>query len=195
MTVATTALEPYQPVAGLPARDQLSHAHGHIERLTSFAKNMLRKHTNLEKEKDEVSKKASEAEARKESIGQHLLMTGAQSATVMVLTGLVGVAEGKVLGETGHLSKWGVPLDGTIAGLGHLGGLAAFFLMDDAKVPTRLLHTAGDAGLGLWINRLTREVGVAWKHKSAASSDSKAAVNGAQGTVYHVAPPPPAHPK
>jgi len=86
-----------------------------------------------------------------------------QSSCTASTAAALGIVNGRFGGEAGVVEKWGVPLDGAVAVLGHLGGFG-FSYADDRENPrfdllSEVLHTVGDTGLASAIFRFFHKVG------------------------------------
>ena len=181
MTTALAAIEPYQPVSGIPMREALARAHGHIERTQRFASKILEKHEALKGVVDRVG-------GGYKKLGVRALNSTCSSA----IGTAIGVVDGRFGGERGYATRWGFPLDWAVGFAGHGAGIAALAFGDN-EILQGVLHAVGDAGFTTGSHRWGHELGVAWAQKANAAESSAAVganANGAKGgAVYTIAHP------
>ncbi len=180
MAAAATALQPYQPVSGVPLREQLSRAHDHVK---SQFKNYVKEISFLKKENSEHKA----VKEQTQGLLKHLGVTAVEAGVVGLTSVALGFADGR-LGEDGHWSKWGAPLDGSLAAGAHMAALGSLYFKN--PVVTKGLHLVGNACFGAASHRWGRELGMSRK----AAAETAVANNGVKGgTVFTVAHPGP-HP-
>jgi hypothetical protein len=176
MTTAT-AIVPYQPAQGLPARDALARAHEYIDKLT-------KKHEALHKVKETIVTGAKKH-------GNTFIQSSCTATTAAAL----GAVNGRFGGEEGLIQKWGVSLDAAVAFAGHVVGFGLSFADNDASpkfdILAEVAHTVGDTGLASGVYRFFHKRGLESAARAAAASGGASAPAGGAkgGTVYTVAHP------
>jgi hypothetical protein len=172
-----TSLAPYQSPDGLAHRNVLAHARDHIEKLQ-------KRHEQL---------RGTVARAQKVALKQAHTLT--QMGFTVGTAGALGLVNGRYGGDKGYLAPWGVPVDFAVGGAAHVAGFVTSVLSeDDIMEPViALLHTIGDAGLGVGVYRWAHQKGAELAARSAgATGQAGVGANSAHGgTVYAV---PATHP-
>lgn len=182
---AVATLAPFQQPMGLAPREALAHAHNHIERLT-------KKHEAVLKTAKAIGEKAEHVMKKNVAV-----MTNAAFAASTA--GALGYVNGRYGGEKGYVAKYGVAIEVATAALAHASALALSFRETGDKERDEhlqhvvgVLHTVGDAAIGVGVYRWTHQKGVeAARHAgvpAASMGTPVAQPNGARGAVYAVTP-------
>jgi hypothetical protein len=195
MTAAATVI-PFQPVPGLPIRDALVRAHGHIEKQDRQIGILKRAYEAA----GEAKEKAEATMARAKSVvatgvkkhGNTIVQASLTGSAAMVLGGI----NGRFGGERGVVEKWGVSLDQATFVAGHLAGFISSY-MDDGEDPkyamfTSACHTVGNAAIVSSLYRFTHQRGAesAQRARDEKSGGAMAAnANGAKGGVVYTVHP------
>jgi hypothetical protein len=186
-------IEPYQPISGVPLRQQMASIHDHYGgRLTKLAQ----KHNVLMQVADGLRNKLEAKAAAESTRTATVLQTAAKVGVQVGVTGataaMIGVLDGRLGGEQGYCSKWGVPADLAVAFAGCTGAALSYVTLDKPLLTTAL-GAFGLAGVGATVHRYLKDAGVAWKNhadanEAAAKPTAGAAPNGAGkgGVTYTV---------
>src|SRR5208283_2268116 len=118
-TMPVSALAPYIPPEGLAPRDVIAHARDHIEKLQ-------KKHATLRESLQQVKYKVSSGAYR----GANTVVQTMFSATTASTLGFIN---GRYGGEKGYVAPYSVPVDFTVAAVGHIAGIATSLLLEDDK--------------------------------------------------------------
>jgi hypothetical protein len=169
------SLAPYQPPDGLAHREVLAHARDHIEKLQ-------KRHEQL---------RGTVARAQKVVLKQAHTLT--QMGFTVGATGALGLVNGRYGGEKGYAAPWGIPVDFAVGGAAHVAGfVTSIFSEDEVMEPViAILHTIGDAGLGIGVYRWAHQKGTELAARSGVAKGQPApGANSAHGGTMYTVPAP-----